>query len=489
MSKALYQTGAIKQLEKLAMEQGLTEVMLMERAGDAAWSYLQRIWPDAKRITIFCGGGNNGGDGFVVARLARRAGFDVKIFCVGSYKDQSPTAQQMQQQCQKLGISMVAYTPSMDIKECDVIVDAIVGTGLTRPLTGVILEAVKAINHTRLPVLALDVPTGINADTGEAMGNGIYARHTITFIALKVGLVTGPALNFIGSLSLATLNFNHSDSKPAPAAIMYDKPPVFLLRRPRDSHKGMFGHVAIVGGNYGMSGAPRIAAGSALRSGAGLVTVITRPEHAATMNIMMPEIMCTGIDGVTDMPPSLESATTWAIGPGLGHDRWAGNMMHFVLKQKLPVVIDADGLRWLSKHPSKHDNWILTPHPGEAAALLDIDSTKIQTDRLKAAKELQRRYGGMVILKGAGTVIAYPDELPRICVNTGNPGMASAGMGDCLTGIIAALLAQRVPPNEATALGVWVHGKAGDLAAADGGERGLLASDLLPYIRKLLNSI
>lgn len=489
MSKALYQTSAIKQLEKIAMAHGISEAMLMEKAGEAAWSYLQSVWPLARRITVCCGGGNNGGDGFVVARLARRSGYDVKILLVGSFKNQSDTAQQMQKLCQEIDINMVPFTKGYQISESDVIIDAIIGTGLSKSLNGDTLDAVQAMNQANIPIFSLDVPTGINADTGEVMGAAINAKQTITFIALKVGLVTGPALNHIGSLLLATLNIPKSDNMPKPSAIMYDTSPVSLLKRPRDSHKGMFGHVVIIGGNYGMSGAPRITAAAALRVGAGRVTIITRPEYAALANLSMPEILSAGVDSIADMPKSVESATILAVGPGLGLDRWATSMMSFVLKHQIPIVVDADGLRWLAKHPTKRDNWILTPHPGEASVMLGVSHDEIQADRLKAAIALQKKYGGIVVLKGAGSIIALPDELPRICVNTGNPGMASAGMGDSLTGIIAALLAQRLTAVDAAELGVWVHAKAGDLAANEGGERGLLASDLLPYLRKLLNNV
>ncbi|MFN7096079.1 MAG: NAD(P)H-hydrate dehydratase [Gammaproteobacteria bacterium] len=489
MSKALYQTEAIKELEESAISQGITEDILMERAGEAAWTYLRRIWPQVRRIAVFCGGGRNGGDGFVVARLAKEANCEVTIITVGDYSKQPASAKQMQQRCVNLNIKTQSLDEPFRFQEVDLIVDAILGTGLSRALSGEVLTAVKTINTLRLPILALDVPTGINSDTGEVMGAAVYARHTITFIGLKMGLVSGPALNYIGTLSLATLNIQPDILSPASVAVMYDKPTVTLLKRPRDSHKSLFGHVVIVGGNYGMPGAARIAASAALRAGAGLVTVITRPEYAAVMNAIMPEIMCLGIDKQADLPEHLASATVWVIGPGLGHDRWAGNMMHHVVRQKAPIVIDADGLRWLAKHHTTHANWILTPHPGEAAELLDMSTAEVQADRLTAAKAIQQRYGGVIILKGAGSIIAFPEGPPRVCVNIGNPGMASAGMGDCLTGVIAALVAQRVPANEAAALAVWVHAKAGDLAAAEGGERGLLASDLLPHIRKLLNSM
>lgn len=264
--------------------------------------------------------------------------------------------------------------------------------------------------------------------------------------------------------------------------------PYRLPKRDRNSHKGLFGHIVVIGGNLGMSGAPRITAAAALRAGAGRVTLITRPEHAALANITFPELMCLGVESSLDIPTEFESASIFAVGPGLAQDAWAENMMQYALSKQTPLVIDADGLNYLAKHKTKRNNWILTPHPGEAARLLNTKTTHIQADRLKAVNELQQNYGGVSILKGAGTLVAAENEPTHLFDQVGNPGMASPGMGDCLTGIIAALVGQHLSLSDAARLGVWVHAKAGDMAAQKGGERGLLASDLLPFIRELLNN-
>lgn len=235
-----------------------------------------------------------------------------------------------------------------------------------------------------------------------------------------------------------------------------------------------------------MSGAPRITAAAALRSGAGRVTLITRPEYAALANLTMPELMCIGIDAAAEIPDSLESATVIAIGPGLGSDTWAESMMQYALRKSIPLVMDADGLNYLAKHKTTRTQWILTPHPAEAARLLGTSTAHVQTDRTQAVLDLQKMYHGVIVLKGAGSLVASATQAPRL-FKVGNPGMASPGMGDCLTGIIAALIAQHLPLHDAANLAVWVHGMAGNMAAKSGGERGLLASDLLPYIRELLN--
>lgn len=268
--------------------------------------------------------------------------------------------------------------------------------------------------------------------------------------------------------------------------MMQDIPPIKIPPRPQDSHKGMFGHVVLIGGNLGMTGAPRLAAAASLRSGAGRVTLITTPQSAVTANSLLPELLCLGVGRFTPMPAFTHTATVFAIGPGLGQDAWAKRMMNYALKQIQPLVIDADGLRWLANSPKHNTNWILTPHPGEAAALLNVSIQQIQENRSQAALKLQQKYGGIVVLKGAHSIVVGPDQ-PLWTCTAGNPGMATAGMGDSLTGIIAGLVAQHLSLYEAAVLGVWVHAKAGDYAAMQGGQRGLMPSDLLPYIRQLVN--
>jgi hydroxyethylthiazole kinase-like uncharacterized protein yjeF len=259
----------------------------------------------------------------------------------------------------------------------------------------------------------------------------------------------------------------------------------FLMPRHVDSHKNMFGHVLVVGGDYGFSGAVCMAAEAALRIGAGLVSVATRVEHAVVLNSLRPEIMCHGIRSARNLIPLLSKATVIVIGPGLGQSSWAKSLIKVIFKSKKPLVVDADALNLLAEHPEKHSHWILTPHPGEAGRLLQMTSEDVQKNRLSAVKLLQKKFGGVAILKGAGTLITASDAIPAIC-RVGNPGMATAGMGDILSGVIAGLLAQHVPLANAAKLGVLLHALAGDEAAEEG-ERGMIASDLLPYLRFLVN--
>ncbi|MBP8853332.1 MAG: NAD(P)H-hydrate dehydratase [Moraxellaceae bacterium] len=259
----------------------------------------------------------------------------------------------------------------------------------------------------------------------------------------------------------------------------------WLPRRQRDAHKGHHGHVLVVGGNHGMAGAVAMAAEAALRSGAGLVSVATRPEHLMMLNARRPELMCHGITTAADLAPLLARATVVVLGPGLGQDHWAGSLYGAVLDSRLPLVLDADGLNLLAQQPDSRSERILTPHPGEAARLLETTTKAIQADRFAAVRTLQERFGGTVILKGSGSLIASADGI-ELCPY-GNPGMGSGGMGDLLAGIIGALRAQGLSADTAAAAGAMVHALAGDDAAYVAGERGLIASDLLPFVQQRVN--
>lgn len=258
-----------------------------------------------------------------------------------------------------------------------------------------------------------------------------------------------------------------------------------LSPRPRDAHKGLFGHVLIIGGDYGMAGAVRLAGEAALRVGAGLVSVATRPEHVSIIVTNRPEIMGHAVQHESQLKPLLDKATVIVLGPGLGQSSWSQQLLQTVLQAAQPKVIDADGLNLLAQLPQQSDQWILTPHPGEAARLLNCSMNEIQNDRIHAAKRLQQKYGGTIVLKGAGSLVCSAESL-SIC-HAGNPGMATGGMGDVLSGVLGGLLAQRFKILDAVQLGVCIHAYAGDLAAQSSGERGMLASDLMPYLHKLMN--
>lgn len=260
----------------------------------------------------------------------------------------------------------------------------------------------------------------------------------------------------------------------------------YLRPRPRQFHKGEAGHVLIVGGNVGYSGAVRLAAEAALRTGAGLVTVATRPEHASTLNVCRPEIMCHGVMSASEMNDLVAKADVIVAGPGLGQVEWSQEVMHALFATKTPMIVDADGLNLLANHPIKKGHWILTPHPGEAARLLHTTRDMVQADRVATIEKLQQQYGGIIVLKGSGTLV-LGEESELFKCSAGNPGMATAGMGDVLSGVLGAFVAQGIPLFDAALLGVELHATAGDLAAHEGGERGMIASDVIGYLRGLVN--
>jgi NAD(P)H-hydrate epimerase len=375
-----------------------------------------------------------------------------------------------------------------DFEGAAVLADGIFGTGLSRDVEGYHAEVIRAVNRFKGGVLALDIPSGLNADTGKVMGAAVKADVTVSFIGLKQGLFTGEGPEHCGEVVYDDLGTPPTvQASQTPAARLLPAWTSGLPRRARASHKGHYGHVLIVGGAPGFSGAARMAAEAAARVGAGLISVATHPEHAPLLNVGRPELMCRSVASAVELQPLLERASVIAVGPGLGLGQagWGRVLFEAVLDSGLPLVVDADALNLLALAPLKRDDWVLTPHPGEAARMLKTSSGAIQADRFAALKQLQERFGGTVLLKGAGTLVLGPSSLPAICTQ-GNPGMASGGMGDVLTGVIAGLLAQGLDFTEAAEVGARLHSAAGD-KAAEAGERGLLAGDLLPWIRNLVN--
>lgn len=484
-----YLPSQVRALDQLAIgEAGIPGYTLMSRAGEAAVAAIGHRWPGARRWRIVCGAGNNAGDGYVVARLARQSGLDVAVAALLEPSQLRGDAATAWQDYRRAGGSVTGFTGDF-LADADVAVDALLGTGLTRPLEGAWLHAVEALNGVHCPVVALDLPTGLDGGTGEVLGGAVRADLTVTFVGLKAGCYLGAGPDHTGELVLADLAI--------PAEIRARGVPVMrhftaadlarvLPRRARTAHKGHFGHVLVVGGNRGMQGAARLAGEAALRSGAGLVSVATRPDNAALISAVRPELMAHGVESPADLAPLLARATVVAVGPGLGQDDWARGLLGAVLAAPHPKVVDADALNLLATAPWQRSAWILTPHPGEAARLLG--GARINDRRLEAVQELAHRYGGTVVLKGCRSLVAEDGGLPWL-IDRGNPGMATAGMGDILTGITAALVAQTgAATDEVAAAAAWVHAAAGD-AAARAGERGLIAGDVLAQLRPWLNPL
>jgi len=460
----------------------------MTRAAAASVRLAIASRPDARRWQVFCGAGNNAGDGYVVARLAASEGIAVAVVAITDPASLSGDAAKAYGDFAAAGGVVMPWTGEIDAA-AELFVDAMLGSGLMRDVGGDFAAAVAAINAASTPVLALDIPTGLHGDTGAVLGSAVRADLTITFVGLKQGLFLGDGAEYCGAVHFSDLDINAACYVDRPVElhrIAHDRVAFLLPRRKRSSHKGDFGHALVVGGGPGMPGAIVLCGEAALRTGAGRVSVATDASHAAVVVKDRPELMAHGIANGADLEPLLANADVIATGPGLGRSDWADELAALLQADERPAVWDADALNWLAEHPVKADNRIITPHPGEAATLLGVTTAEVQADRRAALQQLQRRYGGVVVLKGAGSLVSSTSGIPWLCT-AGNPGMAAPGMGDVLTGIIAALLAQGLSLEDAAMAGVQIHAYAGDLAAASG-ERGLMASDLLAELRGIVNA-
>lgn len=483
----VYTISQIREIENQALRSEIEEAQLMETAGKTAFDCFKQFYPAGIHIQVFCGVGNNGGDGFVFARYAHHAGFLVNITLVGDPTKQTPIAKQMKNLCEQANIKIQLYSEPLSISG-DVIVDALLGIGLRGEVKEPYAQVIKLINASQKSVFALDCPSGLDVEHGIPLKDAVIAKQTVTFIGLKTGLLTGEGRNYAGEIYVSDLNISKlifAEIKPLFKITSFAQHPLFFRQRPANSHKGDFGHLVIVGGDYGYAGAPILAGSAALRMGAGLVSIATRQEHLKPALSQHPELMVKGIEQAQQLEVLLQKASALVIGPGLGLSSWSFELFQYVLKHPVVKLIDADGLNILAQNPSYQTHWILTPHPGEAARLLGVTTAKIQKNRIEAANQLQKKYGGIIVLKGAGTIIKGNPETYFIC-SRGNPGMSSGGMGDVLSGIIGNLLAQGLDPLAAATLGVEIHGYAGDWAAKEG-EKGLIASDLVAKLRHICN--
>jgi hydroxyethylthiazole kinase-like uncharacterized protein yjeF len=487
LPRNVFSAGQVRAMDRFAIERlGIAGYTLMTRAGEAALDLLVESWPAARRVVVLCGAGNNGGDGYVLARLAGAAGLSVSTAALCDVTSLKGDAARAYADFSAAGGIAGQFTPGI-LEDGDVIVDALLGTGLDREVSGALAACIEAVNACGKPVLALDVPSGLNADDGRVMGCAVRAERSITFVGLKSGLFLGAAPDHVGLLTFARLGIDPEVAVGPPVLVRAgaDEVARALPARRRGAHKGDNGRVLVVGGDAGMPGAVRLAAEAALRAGAGLVTVATRPENVAAVVGNRPEIICHGVGSEAAARPLMAAADVVAIGPGLGQSDWSRGLLEAALASGKPLVVDADALNLLAQSPWRGAQWVLTPHPGEAGRLLGSDVARIQADRLAALRALAERYGGTVVLKGAGSLVLGPSGQPWVC-DAGNPGMATAGMGDVLTGVIAGFAAQCRDLELAAVAGTWTHAHAGDLAAA-AGMRGLLASDVLAQLRACVN--
>ncbi len=487
----IYSAAQVRELDRIAIEEfDLLGYTLMHRAAVFSYQKLKEKWPDAESITVICGGGNNAGDGYVFSGLAQEDGKQVSVFYLLDPANLKADAATAYKYLQASNITASKYSTDALI-EADVIVDAIFGTGLDRDVEDDFCDAINAINAAAVPVLSVDIPSGLNSDTGSIMNVAVNADVTATFIGLKKGMFTGEGLEYAGEIKFNDLDvpagvYQHlAKEKHSVNRLELDDLNHVLKPRQRNSHKGHFGHVLVIGGDEGFLGAARLAAEAAARVGAGLVSIATRSSHASLLSTIRSEIMSHGVEILEELMPLIKRANVIAIGPGLGQSEWAKLLLARVFESELPLVIDADALNLLAEEEQSSANWVITPHPGEAARLLKTDTKTIQSDRFKSINSLHEKYTGPVVLKGSGTLIEDTEGEHFIC-DAGNPGMSSGGMGDVLTGVIAGLIAQGIEINDATKLGVCLHANAADRAAS-AGERGMLALDLMPHLRLLVN--
>lgn len=487
LQHALYRAADVCELDRRAIASGITGRELMERAGRAAYRLLRERYPEFSRVLVLCGAGNNAGDGYVLARHAMHAGLEVTVCSLLDETKLAGDAKSAHDDWREAGGSLTPFARDL-LPQVDVIVDAVLGTGLDRPVAGSLAEQFAELNAFMRPILAIDIPSGLHADTGAVYGTALRADLTITFIGRKLGLATGHGRTLAGEEVFDDLGVpaDIADGIAPLATSIDDEDMEILAPRPRDAHKGHFGHLLVIGGGPGMPGAARMAGMAALRGGAGKVTLAVDISNVDAVAAGAPELMVYPVEEPEDMDLIIENAQVLAIGPGLGRDPRAWKLVQAGLHARVPTVLDADALNLIAAATPLHlPHTILTPHPGEAARLLNCETLDVVADRPWAVRELARRFDAIVVLKGAGTLVAKPDGEMRLC-EAGNPGMATAGMGDVLTGVIAALLSQGAEPWEAACTGVLVHARAGD-RAADFGERGLIASDVIDELRAVVN--
>ncbi len=499
----LFTSQQAADIDRLFIEQAsVNGYELMRRAAKASFTIIRNRWQTPSTVRIFAGSGNNGGDGYQLGRLLLDAGYRVELFAVGGAPKKDPAVKAYQAYRAANGCVIdIADLGSDDSSR--LIVDAIFGSGLNREVTGEALAVIRHINHAAQPVIALDLPSGLSADTGVKLPDAVCAKLTVTFIVRKLGLYTCDAKDCCGEVIYDDLQVDRKlIAQLTPFAWLMSKAefvPEKILRQ--NSHKGHYGHVLVVGGDYGMSGAVRLAGEAAMRCGAGLVSVATRTEHAATIAAACPVLMAYGVADTKKLKVLADRADVMAIGPGYGNSAWGQALFSCLADTPQYKVIDADALKLLAAESMFCDRWVLTPHPGEAAKLLSTDSRTVQSDRLCAAKEIVHKFGGICVLKGSGTIIC--SKRHAVVCPLGSAAMATAGMGDVLSGVVAALLAQSLPSttfktgasNNATdwlytavLRGVYLHALAAERAAGSR-RRGVLASDLMPHLSEQFENV
>ena len=487
----LYSCDQVRTLDRLAIDRdNISGLQLMQRAGMVVFKHILQYYRK-HAVTVFCGSGNNGGDGYVIAMLAKEKGIAVQLIHLKQPRQLKGDAKRAYEIANEAGVPMADFSPEMVLEDC-VIVDALLGTGLKGSVKRTYRDAIELINNSNLTVVAVDLPSGLNADTGDVGNICVKAQTTISFIGLKQGLFTNHGPDYCGKIvyqDLAVKSTIFDEIKPVAIKLQLSSLLRHLKPRQSSSHKNDYGHVIVVGGDYGYAGASLLAAEAALRTGAGLVSVATRQEHISTIVARRPEIMAHAVDSSKSLQTLVKKASVLIIGPGLGQSLWSRKMLNCALKADIPSILDADALNLVARDQiqlnTMNHPYILTPHPKEAARLLNVETVQIQKDRFSAVKKISKKFHAQVLLKGTGSLVCVSNNSTIGVCTAGNPGMATGGMGDVLSGIIGGLLAQGVNQNHCLALATCLHAEAADMAAK-GQQRSLLPSDLFKTLRLLI---
>lgn len=488
----LYSADTVRKIDQLAItELNNNALKLMNRAGMAAFDELVESFGQPGLITVFCGSGNNAGDGYILAARASQKRIPVQVVELSQTHKFSDETLRARQYAVDSNVSMIDFDPDLEIQE-GVIVDCLLGIGYKGQLRQPYDKGIKLINAAELPVLAMDIPSGLNADTGAVEDNAVSADVTVTFVAAKAGLFTGKGPALCGEVIYHSLDISEqlfeqyqSSAKLMDLYELLELMPEFV----GDEYKNKRGHCMVIGGDHGFGGAASMAAEASLRAGSGLTSVATQPQHVSNILARCPEIMACGVVSGQQLEPLLDKPSVLVVGPGLGRSAWSEQLLQKAVATGLPMVLDADALNIVADGrvvKTTGHTWVLTPHTGEAARLLNTTVAEIEANRYSAVQKIQEKYNAVVLLKGPGTLIASANQITKVCPY-GNPGMATAGMGDLLSGIIGGLIAQGLSLQDAAELGCCLHSAAADKLVDDAGYRGIAASDLLPYLQKLLN--
>lgn len=466
--------------QALIQDYGISGINLMKRAARACVHSIDQYFADVSRFLVYCGSGNNAGDGYLIAAMLADRGHHVDVVVVGEKKKLKADARQALALCEQSSARFCAV--EVISEEC-LIVDALLGIGVVGPVRAEYRKVIQDINKSAAAVLSVDLPSGLCADTGVSFGACVKATVSVTFIGQKRGLYCNDGPDVAGRICFSDLGAPASvylQVNPNPVEILAEQ---YLPTRSRRGYKNQYGHILLVGGNQGMAGAIILAAEAALRSGAGLVSVATRAANIGPLLSRCPEVMAHAVASGDDLITLLEKSTSIVVGPGLGRDEWALELFSAILGSGKPMVVDADALNMLAVAPRYYEHWILTPHSKEAARLMG--ESEVDDDRFKVAEELQKRYGGVTVLKGLGSLVHGGEQL-SLCP-FGNPGMASAGMGDVLAGVIGSLIGQTSSLYQAACMGVVNHARAAEQLTGELGEVGLIASDLPIAIGRCLS--